>query len=169
MNGCQSCSFVLHKRSLEHLLLLLSILIITKVFIFCSFPGSVDVRSPLHLNDNHYLRIITICFLAWRTVDSKWRRGTDSQVLLKSICFGAQSIEHGNVLSEKINFSAPGGRKVAIFGMEDLDPLYFDVSNVSAPPDPPICLKTPKCAIFCTFRESHLEYTPKVGVRYMKV
>ena len=65
----------------------------------------------------------------------------------------------------KNNFSAPGGRKVAIFGMEDLDPLYFDVSNVSAPPDPPICLKTPKCAIFCTFRESHLEHTPKVGVR----
>ena len=51
--------------------------------------------------------------------------------------FGAQSIEHANVLSEKINFSAPGGRKVAIFGMENLDPLYVDVSNFSAPPDPP--------------------------------
>ena len=47
------------------------------------------------------------------------------------LCFGAQSIKHGNVLSEKINFSAPGGRKVAIFGMEDLDPQYFDVSNFS--------------------------------------
>ena len=54
------------------------------------------------------------------------------------ICFGAQSIEHGNVLSEKINFSAPGGQKVAIFGMEDLDPQYFDVSNFSDPPDPPL-------------------------------
>ena len=25
------------------------------------------------------------------------------------ICFGAQSVKHANVLSEKINFSAPGG------------------------------------------------------------
>merc|ERR1719458_815722 len=32
------------------------------------------------------------------------------------------------------------------------------------PPIPPICLKTPKCAIFSTFRESHLKHTPKVGV-----
>ena len=80
------------------------------------------------------------------------------------LCFGAQSIEHGNVLSEKINFSAPGGRKVAIFGMEDLDPQYFDVSNFSVPPDPSICLKMPICAIFSTFWESHLKHTPKVGV-----
>ena len=64
------------------------------------------------------------------------------------ICFGAQSIEHANVLSEKINFSAPGGRKVAIFGMEDLDPLYFDVSNFSAPPDPPYMSKNDKMCYF---------------------
>ena len=32
------------------------------------------------------------------------------------------------------------------------------------PPIPPICLKTPKCAIFSTFWESHLKHTPKVGV-----
>ena len=50
------------------------------------------------------------------------------------ICFGAQSIEHANVLFEKNNFSAQGGRKVAFFGMEDLDPLYFDVSNFSVTP-----------------------------------
>ena len=66
--------------------------------------------------------------------------------------FGAQSIEHGNVLSEKINFSSPGGRKVAIFGMEDLDPLYFDVSNVSAPPDPPYMSENAKmCYFFALF------------------
>ena len=64
------------------------------------------------------------------------------------ISFGAQSIEHGNVLSEKINFSAPGGRKVAIFGMEDLDPQYFDVSNFSVPPDPPYMSKNDKMCYF---------------------
>ena len=53
------------------------------------------------------------------------------------ICFGAQSIEHGNVLSEKINFSAPGGPESAPFDTDDVDPLYFEVSIVSAPPDPP--------------------------------
>ena len=67
---------------------------------------------------------------------------------LNSICFGAQSIEHGNVLSEKINFSAPGGRKVAIFGMEDLDPQYFDVSNFSVPPDPPYMSKNANMCYF---------------------
>ena len=33
---------------------------------------------------------------------------------------------------------------------------------------PPICLKMTKCAIFSTFRESHFEHTPKVGVRREK-
>ena len=56
---------------------------------------------------------------------------------MRYICFGAQSIEHGNVLSEKINFSAPGGPKSTIFDTDDVDPLYFEVSIVSAPPDPP--------------------------------
>ena len=64
------------------------------------------------------------------------------------ISFGAQSIKHGNVLSEKINFSAPGGRKVAIFGMEDLDPQYFDVSNFSVPPDPPYMSKNANMCYF---------------------
>ena len=41
------------------------------------------------------------------------------------IRFGVQSIKHANVLSEKINFSALGGSKVAIFGGDDLDPIYF--------------------------------------------
>ena len=63
-------------------------------------------------------------------------------------CFGAQSFKHANVLSEKINFSAPGGRKVAIFGMEDLDPQYFDVSNFSVPPDPPYMSKNANMCYF---------------------
>ena len=33
---------------------------------------------------------------------------------------------------------------------------------------PPLCLKMTKCAIFSTFRESHFEHTPKVGVRREK-
>ena len=37
---------------------------------------------------------------------------------------GAQSFEHANVLSEKINFSALGGPGVAIFGTDDLHPMY---------------------------------------------
>ena len=45
-----------------------------------------------------------------------------------NICLGAQSFEHANVSSEKINFSALGGPKVAIFGRDDLDPIYFAVS-----------------------------------------
>ena len=69
-------------------------------------------------------------------------------LLSTSICFGAQSIEHANVLSEKINFSAPGGQKVAIFGMEDLDPQYFDVSNFSVPPDPPYMSKNANMCYF---------------------
>ena len=31
-------------------------------------------------------------------------------------------------------------------------------------PTPPICLKMPKCAKFCTFGESRFKHTPKVGV-----
>ena len=65
-----------------------------------------------------------------------------------SLSFGAQSIEHANDLSEKINFSAPGGRKVAIFGMEDLDPQHFDVSNFSVPPDPPYMSKNANMCYF---------------------
>ena len=45
-----------------------------------------------------------------------------------NICLGAQSIKNVNVLSEKTNFSALGGQKVAIFGRDYLDPLYFDVN-----------------------------------------
>ena len=64
------------------------------------------------------------------------------------ICLGVRSIEHPDVLSEKINFSAPGGRKVAIFGMKDLDPQYFDVRNFSDPPDPPYMSKNANMCYF---------------------
>ena len=40
------------------------------------------------------------------------------------ICIGEESFEHANVLSEKINFSALGGPGVAIFGPDDLHPMY---------------------------------------------
>ena len=60
-------------------------------------------------------------------------------------------MKHANVLSEKPHFSALGGPKVAIFGGDDLDPLYFDVSNFLVTPDPPYMSKNEKCAIFSTF------------------
>ena len=43
---------------------------------------------------------------------------------LSHICIGEESFEHANVLSEKINFSALGGPGVAIFGPDDLHPMY---------------------------------------------
>ena len=43
---------------------------------------------------------------------------------LTRICIGEESFEHANVLSEKINFSALGGPGVAIFGPDDLHPMY---------------------------------------------
>ena len=69
---------------------------------------------------------------------------------------------------KKTHFPALVGPEVAIFGRDDFDPLYFDVSNFSVPPDPPICLKIPKCAFFTTFWESHLKHFHKVGVRREK-
>ena len=47
------------------------------------------------------------------------------------ISLGVRSIEHLNVLSEKINFSAPGGPKSAKFDPGHLDPIYFEVGNFS--------------------------------------
>ena len=65
-----------------------------------------------------------------------------------SICFGVQSIKHANVLSEKINFSALGGSKVAIFGGDDLDPIYFEVHMFLNPPGPPYMSKNAKMCYF---------------------
>ena len=42
----------------------------------------------------------------------------------KGVSLGAQSFEHANVLSEKINFLALGGPEVAIFGPDDLHTMY---------------------------------------------
>ena len=64
------------------------------------------------------------------------------------ICFGVQSIKHANVLSEKINFSALGGSKVAIFGGDGLDPLHFEVHMFLDPPDPPYMSKNAKMCYF---------------------
>ena len=67
---------------------------------------------------------------------------------ISKVCFGVQSIKHANVLSEKINFSALGGSKVAIFGGDDLDPLYFEVHMFLDPPDPPYMSKNAKMCYF---------------------
>ena len=57
-----------------------------------------------------------------------------------SLGLAVRSVEHPNVLSEKINFSAPGGPKSAKFDPEHRDPVNFEVGNFSAPPDrrPPL-------------------------------
>ena len=59
----------------------------------------------------------------------------------KYICLGVRSIEYPDVLSEKNNFSAPGGPKSAKFDPGHLDPIYFEVGNFSASPDPPYMSK----------------------------
>ena len=66
----------------------------------------------------------------------------------RSLGFGVQSIKHANVLSEKINFSALGGSKVAIFGGDDLDPIYFEVHMFLNPPGPPYMSKNAKMCYF---------------------
>ena len=67
---------------------------------------------------------------------------------IKSVSFGVQSIKHANVLSEKINFSALGGSKVAIFGGDDLDPIYFEVHMFLNPPGPPYMSKNAQMCYF---------------------
>ena len=51
-----------------------------------------------------------------------------------------------------------------IFGKMVHDPLYFGVGIFRAHPTPPICLKTPKCAIFNPSLAFHFKNHPKVGV-----
>ena len=63
--------------------------------------------------------------------------GRTSAVILLTVCtvfisLGVRSIEHPNVLSEKINFSAPGGPKSGKFEPGHLDSIYFEVGNFSA-------------------------------------
>ena len=64
---------------------------------------------------------------------------------------GEQLFKHADVLSEKNNFSAPGGPKSTIFDTDDVDPLYFEVSIVSAPSDPPYMSKNGKMCYFYHF------------------
>ena len=61
-------------------------------------------------------------------------------IYITLICLGVRSIEHPDVLSEK-KFSAPGGLKSAKFEPGNLDPIYFEVGNFSASPDPPYMSK----------------------------
>ena len=56
-----------------------------------------------------------------------FREGDENPVpipALSNIGIGEESFEHANVLSEKNNFSALGGPGVAIFGPDDLHPMY---------------------------------------------
>ena len=76
----------------------------------------------------------------------KIRIKTDS--IFPYICFGVQPIKHANVLYEKINFSALGGSKVAIFGGDDLDPIYFELHMFLNPPGPPYMSKNAKMCYF---------------------
>ena len=64
------------------------------------------------------------------------------------VSFGVQSIKHANFLSEKINFLALGCSKVAIFGGDDLDPIYFEVHMFLDPPGPPYMSKNAKMCYF---------------------
>ena len=81
------------------------------------------------------------------------------------ICLGEQSIKDDDVLSEKINFSAPGGPKSTIFDTDDVDPLYFEVSIVSAPSDPPYMSKNGKMCYFYHFlRVPKKTYTQSTGL-----
>ena len=57
------------------------------------------------------------------------------------VSLGVRSIEHADVLSEKNNFSAPGGPKSAKFDPGHLDPIYLEVGNFSASPDDPFMSK----------------------------
>ena len=78
-------------------------------------------------------------------------KGSSNIIILlapMALCFGVQSIKHANVLSEKINFSALGGSKVAIFGGDGLDPLHFEVHMFLDPPDPPYMSKNAKMCYF---------------------
>ena len=64
-----------------------------------------------------------------------------SSGMYNSLCLGVRSIDHPDVLSEKINFSALGGPKSAKIDPGNLDPIYFEVGNFSASPDPPYMSK----------------------------
>ena len=78
-----------------------------------------------------------ICISCMLSIKCSYKQIKVQMLCVQPLCFGAQSIKHANVLSEKNHFSALGGPKVAMFGGDDLGPLHFDVSNFSVTPDPP--------------------------------
>ena len=113
----------------------------------------------------YFCRILRKLFNSWSISDlmtkklyQKWRQ----------LCLGARSIQHCNVLSEKINFSAHSARRAATFWTDHIDPLNFNVFFFRDSPTPPLCLKMAKCAIFSHFCGTHFENTPKVGVHREK-
>ena len=65
-----------------------------------------------------------------------------------TLCLGVRSIEHRNVLGEKINFSVHSARRIAIFGRDDLDPLNINANLFLDPPDPPYMSKNDKMCHF---------------------
>ena len=67
------------------------------------------------------------------------------------IGLGEQSIKDDDVLSEKINFLAQGGPKSAKFDPGHFDPIYFEVGNFSASPDPPYMSKNAQMCYFVHF------------------
>ena len=89
-----------------------------------------------------------ICISCMLSIKWSYKQIKVQMLCVQPLCFGAQSIKHANVLSEKNRFSALGGPKVAMFGGDDLDPLYFDVSNFSVTPDPPYMSKNAKMCYF---------------------
>ena len=116
------------------------------------------------------LKITFVCILFWH----RHRHNPDQTTLyesahrfsfyIKCICLGEQSIKDDDVLSEKINFSAPGGPKSTIFDTDDVDTLYFEVSIVSAPSDPPYMWKNGKmCYFYHFFGSQKKNIHPKYG------
>ena len=76
-------------------------------------------------------------------------------------CTALHSQSRMPMLSEKNHFSALGGPKVTIFGRDDLDPLYFDVSNISVTPDPPYMSKNTQMCYFQHFLGVPLKTYPQ--------
>ena len=114
-----------------------------------------------------WLKNVNILQFLWRNLKihcSGRKKHTQNVNTILYISLGVRSIEHCNVLGEKINFSVHSARRIAIFWRDDLYPLNINANLFWTPLTPPICLKMTKCAIFSTFWESHFKNTPKVGV-----
>ena len=104
------------------------------------------------------------------TLDSNYPFSSDGGVHIHTryLRLGVQSIEHANVLSEKL-ISLPWVVQKSQF-LEEMALTHNILMSVifRSHLTPPLCLKMTKCAIFSTFWESHLKHTPKVGVHREK-